>query len=143
MPVKRCRLVPRVVRLFIFLIALVPTGCSLLSHEAPAEDVDKAAGLFFQRLGNGEFEKIYRDVAQKFKENQPKPTIIDNLRQMSEHGKILDFERISMSFQGEGKNRIASPVYRTSTDKAKAEITLNFQDDSGEWKLIGFAYKPR
>jgi len=136
-------MVPRVVRLFIFLIALVPTGCSLLSHEAPAEDVDKAAGLFFQRLGNEEYEKIYVDVAQKFKDNQPKQTVIDNLKQMGEHGKILDFERISMSFQGEGKDRIASPVYRTSTDKTKAEITLNFQDESGEWKLIGFAYKPR
>jgi hypothetical protein len=136
-------LVPRVVRLFIFLIALVPTGCSLLSHEAPAEDVDKAAALFFQRLGNQDFEKIYADVAQKFKENQPRQTITDNLKQIAEHGKVQDFERISMTFQGEGKNRIASPVYRTSTEKAKAEITLNFQDESGEWKLIGFAYKPR
>jgi len=136
-------MVPTVVRLFIFLIALVPTGCSLLSHEAPAIDVDKAAALFFQRLGNEDFEKIYGDVAQKFKENQPRQTITDNLRQIAEHGKVLDFERISMSFQGEGKNRIASPVYRTSTDKGKGEITLNFQDESGEWKLIGFAYKPR
>jgi len=69
--------------------------------------------------------------------------VTDNLRQVAEQGKILDFQRISMSFQGEGKSRMASPVYRTSSQQAKGEITLNFQDEGGEWKLFGFIYKPR
>jgi hypothetical protein len=62
---------------------------------------------------------------------------------MAENGKILEFERMSMTFEGEGKSRMAKPVYRTSSERARAEITLTFQDESGEWKLFGFAYKPR
>jgi hypothetical protein len=128
--------------IIVFFITL-PLGCSLLSHEAPSEDVDKAAALFFQRFGNQEYETIYNDAAKGFKDVQPRQTVIDNLKLMAENGKILDFERISMTFEGESKNRMAKPVYRTSAERARAEITLTFQDESGEWKLFGFAYKPR
>jgi hypothetical protein len=133
----------KLVALLIFSIAMLPAGCSLLSHEAPSEDVDKAAALFFQRLGNEEYDTIYNDVAKGFKNSQTRQTVTDSLKEMAEHGKILDFQRISMAFQGEGKSRMALPVYRTASDRAKAEITLTFQDESGEWKLFGFAYKPR
>ena len=129
--------------LFMFLMVGLPAGCSLLSHEAPNDDIDKAAALFFQRLGNEEYDTIYNDAAKGFRNSQTHQTVTDNLKQMAEHGKIVDFERMSMSFQGEGKSRMALPVYRTSSDRAKAEITLMFQDESGEWKLFGFAYKPR
>ena len=133
----------KVVVLVILLFAMAPAGCALLSHEAPAEDIDKAAALFFQRLGNGEYAAIYNDAAKGLRENQTRQTVTDNLTQMAEQGKILDFQRISMSFQGEGKSRRALPVYRTSSEKTRAEITLTFQDEGGEWKLFGFAYKPR
>ena len=129
--------------LSILSLFLMSVGCSLLSHEAPAEDVDKAAALFFQRFGNEEYNKIYDDAAKGFKDNQTRQTVADNLKQMAENGKIVEFERISMSFQGEGKQRMALPVYRTASDRSRAEITLTFQDESGEWKLFGFAYKPR
>ena len=128
---------------FILFIAILQAGCSVLSHEAPSEDIDKAAALFFQRLGNGEFDTIYNDSATGFKDNQTRQTVTDNLKQVAEQGKVLDFQRISMAFQGEGKSRMASPVYRISSDRSRGEITLNFQDQGGEWKLIGFAYKPR
>jgi hypothetical protein len=133
----------KVAALVIFLIVMVPAGCSLLSHEAPSEDIDKAAALFFQRLGNEDYATIYNDCAKGFKDSQTKQTVTESLKQMAEHGKILDFQRISMTFQGEGKSRIALPVYRTSSAQARAEITLTFQDEGGEWKLFGFAYKPR
>ena len=134
----------KLVALLMFSIALAPAGCSLLSHEAPNDDVDKAAALFFQRLGNQEYDTIYNDVAKGFKDSQTRQTVTDSLKHMVEQqGKILDFERISMALQGEGKSRMALPVYRTSSDRARAEITLTFQDESGEWKLFGFAYKPR
>jgi hypothetical protein len=118
-------------------------GCVLLSHEAPLEDVDKAAALFFQRFGNEQYDAIYDDAAKAFKDNQTRQTVTDNLKQMAENGKILEFERISMALQGEAKNRMALPVYRTASERARADITLTFQDESGEWKLFGFAYKPR
>lgn len=133
----------KVVALGIFFIVIAPAGCSLLSHEAPTDDIDKAAALFFQRLGAGEFDTIYNDAAKGFKETETRQTVTDNLKQMAEQGKILDFQRISMSFPGDTKSRIASPVYRTSSERAKAEITLTFRDEGGEWKLFGFAYKPR
>jgi hypothetical protein len=127
----------------LIIIAVLQAGCSVLSHEAPTEDIDKAAGLFFQRLGNGEFDTIYNDAATGFKQNQTRQTVTDNLKQLAEQGKVLDFQRISMSFQGQGKNRMASPVYRISSERTSGEITLNLQDESGEWKLFGFVYKPR
>jgi hypothetical protein len=133
----------KLVALLIFSIAILPAGCSLLSHEAASADIDKAAALFFQRLGNEEYDTIYNDVAKGFKDSQTRQTVTDNLKQMAEQGKILDFQRISMAFQGEGKGRMALPVYRTASGRARAEITLTFQDESGEWKLFGFAYKPR
>ena len=133
----------KLVAVLMFSMVLLPAGCSLLSHEAPTDDIDKAAALFFQRLGNEEFDTIYNDAAKGFKDSQTRQTVTDSLRQMAEQGKILDFQRISMAFQGEGKSRMALPVYRTSSDRARAEITLTFQDESGEWKLFGFAYKPR
>ena len=133
----------KVVTLVMFSIAMLPAGCSLLSHEAPSDDIDKAAALFFQRLGNEEYDTIYNDAAKGFQANKTRQTMTDNLKQMAEQGKILDFQRISMSFQGEGKSRIASPVYRTSSQLARGEMTLNFQDEGGEWKLFGFIHKPR
>jgi len=48
--------------LVIVLTAILPAGCSLLSHEAPNEDIDKAAALFFQRLDKGDFDGIYNDA---------------------------------------------------------------------------------
>jgi hypothetical protein len=125
------------------MMAGLSAGCSLLSHEAPVEDIDKAAALFFQRLGNEQFDAIYDDTAKGFKGTQTRQTVTDNLKQILEYGKIVEFKRISMSFQGEGKDRKAMPVYRTLSDQAKAEVTLTFQDESGEWKLFGFAHKPR
>jgi hypothetical protein len=129
--------------LLMFYIVLLAAGCSMLSHEAPNDDIDKAAALFFQRFGNEEYDKIYDDAAKSFKDSQTRQTVIDSLKQMAEKGKILDHFRISMTLQGEGKSRMAHPVYTTATDRVKAEITLTFQDERGEWKLFGFAYKPR
>src|SRR5947207_1136557 len=52
--------------LFSFFIA----GCSLLPHDAPPEDIDKATALFVQRLNAAQYDAIYKDTARKFKDNQ-------------------------------------------------------------------------
>ena len=133
----------RVVASLLVLLAILPAGCSVLSHEAPVEDIDRAAGLFFQRLGNGEYDTIYNDSSTLFQERQTRQTVVDSLRQLVEQCKVVNFERISMSFQSVDKERMASPVYRVASDRSRGETTLTFHDQGGEWKLFGFAFKPR
>jgi hypothetical protein len=133
----------KVVARLIVLLAILPAGCSVLSHEAPPEDIDKAAALFFQRLGNGEYDTIYNDSSTLFQERQTRQNLVESLRQMVEQCKVVNFERVSMSFQQEGTNRMASPVYRVTSDRSRGETTLIFHDQGGEWKFFGFAFKPR
>ena len=125
------------------LLALAGAGCSLLSHEAPTEDADKAAALFFQRLNNNEYDKIYDDAAKRFRTNKPRQVVTDSLKELTANGKVRDFERISMPIQGEGKDRMVLPVYKTLFESVSGDIYLTFLDEGGEWKLFGFAFKPR
>src|SRR5213076_2065861 len=102
----------KVAALVIVFIAILLSGCSLLSHEAPNEDVDKAADLFFQRLDKGYLDGIYKDASKKLMANKPQATVIESLRQLGAQGKTQGFDRISMTIQGEGKDRMLLPVYR-------------------------------
>ncbi|MFY9556859.1 MAG: hypothetical protein WAV20_13365 [Blastocatellia bacterium] len=136
------KIVALIILVITFVIALLVSGCSVLSHEAPIEDVDKAAGLFFQRLDKGEYDLIYEDASMKFKENKPRQTVTENLQQLAAFGKTLGYERLSMPFQGEGKDRMLMPVYKVAFERQTGQVTLTFQDESGEWKLFGFTFKP-
>ena len=133
----------KVAALIFVLSVLFPVGCSILSHEAPNEDIDKAAALFFQRLDKGQFDVIYDDASRKLKENKTRTVVIENLKQLAAPGKVNSFERMSMTIQGEGKDRMVLPVYRVAFDQLRGDVTLTFQDESGEWKLFGFSFKPR
>ena len=130
-------------RLLILLLVVFAPGCALRSHDAPLEDIDKAAALFFQRLNAAEYEAIYKDTAKKFKENQTKEKIIESLKELTAKGQVKDYQRLRMTFEGEGKDMRAVPVYSTLFDQGSGEIILYFVDESGEWKLIGFAFKQR
>ena len=119
-------------------------GCSLLSHQAPTEDVDKATGLFFQRLDHQDFNKIYDDCSKRFKTNKPRQTVVQSLAELAVNGKVEGrFQRSSMPIDDQGKERVVSPVYQVLFEQMPGEITLNVQDEGGEWKLLGFAFKPR
>lgn len=118
-------------------------GCTLLSHEAPLEDIDKAAALFFQRLDKQDYDAIYNDAAKDFKQKKTREAVIESLKQLTAYGKVLDHRRIQMPFEGEGRSRMASPVFGTAFEQIHGELTLNFRDEGGEWKLLGFAFKPR
>ena len=133
----------KTVALVIGIIALFPAGCSILSHEAPNEDIDKAAILFFQRLDKGDFEEIYKDASKNLRQNQTRETVTESLKQLKAQGKINSHERLSMAIEGEGKDRRVLPVYRVAFEQIRGDVTLTFQDESGEWKLFGFSFKPR
>ena len=133
----------KTVALVIGFIALFPAGCSILSHEAPNEDIDKAAILFFQRLDKGDFDEIYQDASKNLRQNQTRETVTESLKQLKAQGKINSYDRLSMTMEGEGKDRRVLPVYRVTFEQVRGDLTLTFQDESGEWKLFGFSFKPR
>lgn len=130
-------------RLIALLVMVFLAGCALRSHDAPPEDIDKAAALFFQRLNAAEYETIYKDTAAKFKENQPKETILESLKELTAKGPVKNYQRVRMTFEGEGKDQRAVPVFSTLFEQSSGEMILYFVDESGEWKLIGFAFKQR
>ncbi|MEK6302885.1 MAG: hypothetical protein AABO41_19415 [Acidobacteriota bacterium] len=127
----------------VVLLAAVLVGCSLRSSEAPLEDVDKAAGLFFQRLAEADYETIYKDTAKRFKEKKTHDEIVGSLKELGEYGKVLQHARISTGFEGEGKDLIVGAVYGTTFERRGGNLTLYFVDEGGEWRLIGFAMKVR
>ena len=125
------------------LFVVFAASCALGSHDAPPEDIDKASALFFQRLNAAEYETIYKDTARKFKEVKTKENIIESLKELTVKGQIKDYQRLKMTFEGEGKDMRAVPVFSTLFDQGSGDIILYFVDESGEWKLIGFAFKQR
>jgi tRNA nucleotidyltransferase (CCA-adding enzyme) len=132
----------KVIALVALLTVVMSAGCSLLSHEAPPEDVDKATALFFQRLDNGDYDTIYNDLSKRFKENKTRQTVTESLKQLA-FGKVVSYERVSMRFQGEGKDRMLIPVYMATFEQGAGDLTLTFQDEDGEWKLLAFEFKRR
>lgn len=127
----------------LLLLAVLLSGCTLLSHEAPLEDVDKAGALFFQRLDKQDYDVIYNDAAKGFKQNKTRQIVTESLKQLTAHGKVVDYRRIRLPFEGEGKDKMVSPVFGITFEQANGELTLNFRDEGGEWKLLGFSFKPR
>ena len=125
--------------LFSALLILMP-GCS---HKAPPEDVDKAAGLFFQRLKDADYDTIYKDASTQFKTNKTREVVVESLKELTAKGRLQDFKRTNTSYRDEGKDQIAMPVYNTTFEQARGDVTLSFIDEDGEWKLIAFAFKQR
>ncbi|MFY9607864.1 MAG: hypothetical protein WAU45_04520 [Blastocatellia bacterium] len=111
--------------------------------EAPLEDVDKAAGLFYQRLAEADYDAIYKDTSKGFKEKKTRAEIIESLTELAANGKVQQFARISGGLEGEGKNTRIAAVYATRFEQRAGNLTLYFVDESGEWRLIGFALKLR
>src|SRR4026207_2327034 len=91
-----------------FLLALL-VGCS--AREAPYEDIDKAAGLFFERLKTADYDTIYRDSCESFQRQKTKQEMDDKLKQITALGRPQDYDRLSMLFDKDGKKRVAIPTY--------------------------------
>src|SRR6185436_18237292 len=100
------------------LLVALAIGCSLRSHDAPPEDIDKAGALFFQRLNAAEYETIYKDTAKKFKQNKTKETIIESLKELTAKGQVQQFQRLKMTFEGAGEDAMAVPVYSAMFEQA-------------------------
>ena len=128
-------------KLLVVWIALILIGCS--ASEAPPQDVDKAAAVFFERVKSAEYDAVYNEASEDFKKNVARATAIDSMKEVAAMGRIQSFDRLTFNIQGEEKNRIASPVYSVLFDRARADITVNFKDEGGKWKLVGFSVKPR
>lgn len=123
-------------------LAFLLAACAWYS-EAPLEDVDKAAALFYQRLAEADYDAIYKDTAKGFKEKKTRAEIVESLTQLSTNGKVEHFARISGGAEGEGQNTRIFAVYATRFEQRAGNLTLNFVDENGEWRLIGFSLKLR
>jgi hypothetical protein len=121
--------------LLVFMVACAP--------DAPPEDVDKAAALFFQRLNDAEYDTIYNDSSKQLKKNQTRDVVVESLKELIARGRVQDYKRINMAYNEQDKARIATPVYGTLFEQSKGELSLTFIDEGGEWKLIAFSLKPR
>ncbi|HEX5736530.1 MAG TPA: hypothetical protein VF131_27105 [Blastocatellia bacterium] len=128
-------------KLLVVWIALITIGCS--ASEAPPQDVDKAAAVFFERVKSAEYDAVYNEASGEFKKNVARATAVDNMKEIAAMGRIQSFDRLTLKIEGEEKNRLASPVYSVLFDRARADITVIFKDEGGKWKLIGFSVKPR
>jgi hypothetical protein len=118
-------------------------ACSFSKKEANPEDIDKAATLFFERLGNADYDTIYTDSAETFRKNNPGSQVFETLKQMTELGKPGPPTRISMTFANQDGKRLAEPTYRITFDQKLATVVLRFVDQDGEWKLGGYEVKQR
>jgi hypothetical protein len=144
----------------ILYLLLFATACSLKTQEAPYEDVDKAATLFFQRLTAGKYDEIYSDSEKSFQAKNPKPEVIENLKKMAMLGKPGAPVRMTMNYSTEEGKRVATPNYavmfdnsgsaglttpdgQTAPPQTKATVVLKFVDDNGEWKLGAFEVRQR
>ena len=130
----------RVPTVLIIVSALFVSACH---HEAPTADADKAAAQFFERMKEAKYDLIYNDSAAKFKEQNPRPTVMESLRTLAEMGRIAAWTRISMAIEQEGKYQVVKPVYNITTDQQLGEVTLKFIDEDGEWKLLGILVRHR
>ncbi len=128
-------------RLMIPVLALaLITGCT---HEAPTEDVDKAATQFFLRLQAAKYDEIYDQADENLKDQKPRAAVVDDLQKLITYGRPQAWPRLSMALGTEkGDKRVAVPVYSLKTDNITSEISLKFIDVDGEWKLLGFAVTP-
>jgi hypothetical protein len=144
----------------ILYLLLFATACSSKSQEAPYEDVDKAATLFFQRLTAGKYDEIYSDSEKSFQAKNPKPEVVENLKKMAIMGKPGAPVRMTMTYTTEEGKRVAMPNYsvlfdntgagevkapdgQTTPPQTRATVILKFVDDRGEWKLGAFEVRQR
>jgi hypothetical protein len=121
--------------------AILIASCAIFSSEAPPEDVDKAAALFISRLKAAEYGTIYENAGSGFKKNKTRSEVVENLTQLASAGKLLQFTKLSTSFEKAGGDSFSTTSYRTIFEQNRGELKLNFVDESGEWKLNGFEYK--
>lgn len=141
-------------------LLLFSAACGLQKQEAPYEDVDKAAILFFERLTAGKYNDIYTDSEKSFQDRNLKTEVIENLKKMAMLGKPGPPVRMNMTYGTEEGKRVAMPNYAVLFDntgaaelktpdgqplppQSKATVVLKFIDDSGEWKLGAFEVRQR
>ncbi|MEW6126579.1 MAG: hypothetical protein AB1757_06025 [Acidobacteriota bacterium] len=126
----------RVMILFIGL-AILP-ACSLKPRQAPNDDVDKAAILFFQRLESEQYDKIYNDAAESYKKTYAKSDAIEAFKQIAAMGKTTQPNRVEMRLETEDGKRVAFPKFAIQYGQVPGSIIFKFVDEGGEWKLGGF-----
>jgi hypothetical protein len=129
--------------IFVLFLLSFTTACSLVKDEVKTEDVDKYAAIFFERLANADYNKIYQDSSESFRKENSQSAVYDTLKQMTELGKPGTLNRISMSLEKQGSKRIALPSYLVNFNDRRVTVNFMFVDEDGEWKLGAYEVKQR
>jgi hypothetical protein len=121
------------------ILLLLFAGCST---PAKPEDAEQAATQFFDLLKEANYDRIYKDAARQFREQNVKAAAADKLKEINSLGSAREVTRLSMTIAKEGDQAVVLPVYSVRFDQIRAEITLKLIDEDGTWKLLGFALRP-
>jgi hypothetical protein len=124
------------------LLLIISTGFASCAHNAPPEDVDKAAAQFFLRLKRAEYSTIYDDATSKYKDAKSQAEAKDDLEKLAALGHPEKWVRTSLAFNDKDKSHLALPTYIVTTDQMSVTVTLTFEDDDGEWKFMAFSAQP-
>ncbi|HKY04480.1 MAG TPA: hypothetical protein VJQ56_06305 [Blastocatellia bacterium] len=131
--------------LALFLLAL--TGFTACKGEAPPAEVYEAGDKFIERLKKGEYDIIYSDASDLLKEKLTRVAAIEEMKKIAAVGRIQDYKRTNMSVGVENGKSFASPVYgvafENSSGQSSGQLTLQFVDVGGNWKLSGFGATTR
>lgn len=123
------------------MVLILVFGWVACAKQARSEDVEQAAGKFFDQIKEADYDRIYNESARPLREQNAKASVFDDLKQITAFGTIRQIERLSMTMDKEGEHQVALPVYSVLFDQARCEVTLKFTDDGGDWKLLGFAVR--
>ncbi len=131
----------RIIILALFLLAL--TGFTACKGEAPPTEAYVEGDKFIERLKKAEYDIIYNDASDLLKEKLTRTAAIDEMKKITAVGKIQDYKRTRMTVGIENGRSFASPVYGVAFEKSNGQLTLQFVDTGGSWKLSGFGATTR
>lgn len=131
----------RTIILALFVLSL--TGFTACKGEAPPAEAFEAGDKFIERLKKAEYDTIYNEASDLLKERLTRIAAIEEMKKITAVGRIQDYKRGGMTVGVENGRSFATPVYGIVFENISGQLTLQFVDSGGNWKLSGFGATTR